>query len=185
MTTLATYLNFSNGKKRPSHIGAIPVYGGNGILDYTDRSNNENCLVIGRVGAYCGSVYYASDACWVSDNAIAAKPIGKNSLRFFYYLLQSLHLQKRQIGTSQPLLTQGVLNAITCDAPGPIIQNKIAAVLSILDSKITLNNRLNDYLSYNSDDDVYNGCNQHYCCHDRYPFRAFQHRFINSCRITP
>lgn len=147
MTTLATYLNFSNGKKRPSHIGAIPVYGGNGILDYTDRSNNENCLVIGRVGAYCGSVYYASDACWVSDNAIAAKPIGKNSLRFFYYLLQSLHLQKRQIGTSQPLLTQGVLNAITCDAPGPIIQNKIAAVLSILDSKITLNNRLNDYLA--------------------------------------
>ena len=44
------------------------------ILGYTNESNYPNCIAIGRVGAYCGSVYYESDDCWISDNAIAALP---------------------------------------------------------------------------------------------------------------
>jgi hypothetical protein len=33
-------------------------YGGNGILAYTNVSNAADCIIIGRVGAYCGSVFY-------------------------------------------------------------------------------------------------------------------------------
>ena len=62
---------FKNGKKRPKSIGTIPVYGGNGILEFTNDFNNQNCIIIGRVGAYCGSVYREPSKCWVSDNAIS------------------------------------------------------------------------------------------------------------------
>lgn len=58
---LGDVMVFKNGKKRPSGNGNIPVYGGNGILGYTNDYNNEDCIIIGRVGAYCGSVYREMD----------------------------------------------------------------------------------------------------------------------------
>ena len=67
---LSELMSFGNGKSRPKTDGAIPVYGGNGILSYTDQHNIENAILIGRVGAYCGSVYLEQGICWVSDNAI-------------------------------------------------------------------------------------------------------------------
>ena len=37
--------------------GKIPVYGGNGIVDYCNDFNTEGeNIIIGRVGAYCGNV---------------------------------------------------------------------------------------------------------------------------------
>ena len=48
-----------NGKSRPKINGTIPIYGGNGILDYCNVSNVKGeTIIIGRVGAYCGSVYF-------------------------------------------------------------------------------------------------------------------------------
>ena len=115
--TLEEILSFSNGKKRPDTEGKVSVYGGNGILSYTDKSNAENCVIIGRVGAYCGSLYLSVEPCWISDNAIKAKAKNSNSQMFIYYLLQELALSNRHIGTSQPLLTQGILNAIPFNCP--------------------------------------------------------------------
>ena len=115
--TLEEIISFSNGKKRPDTEGKVPVYGGNGILSYTDKSNAENCVIIGRVGAYCGSLYLSVEPCWISDNAIKAKAKNSNSQMFIYYLLQELALSNRHIGTSQPLLTQGILNAIPFNCP--------------------------------------------------------------------
>lgn len=73
--TLQDLITFANGKKRPKTIGNIPVYGGNGILAYTDKSNADNCVIIGRVGAYCGNTFLCFDKCWISDNAIQAKAV--------------------------------------------------------------------------------------------------------------
>ena len=115
--TLEEIISFSNGKKRPDTEGKVSVYGGNGILSYTDKSNAENCVIIGRVGAYCGSLYLSVEPCWISDNAIKAKAKNSNSQMFIYYLLQELALSNRHIGTSQPLLTQGILNAIPFNCP--------------------------------------------------------------------
>ena len=56
-STLQDLIIFTNGKKRPETIGNIPVYGGNGVLAYTDKSNADNCVIIGRVGAYCGNTF--------------------------------------------------------------------------------------------------------------------------------
>lgn len=146
--TLSQMAKFSNGKKKNGSAGVIPVYGGNGIFDYTDSANSENCVIIGRVGAYCGSVHYEESSCWISDNAIRCEAKPGNDIRYLYYLLKGLKLDHRQIGTSQPLLTQGILNAIEVDAvPSFEKQVCIAGFLRQLDEKITLNQKTNDYLA--------------------------------------
>lgn len=137
---------FKNGKKRPSTNGEIPVYGGNNILGYTNSYNYENCIIVGRVGAYCGNVYYTNKKCWVSDNAIAVLPKEETNILYLYYLLKSLNLNTRSIGSSQPLITQEILNSIICNVPGKNIQEKIAKILYTLDLKIKCNELINDNL---------------------------------------
>lgn len=110
-------IEFSNGKKRPETIGNIPVYGGNGVLAYTNQSNAENCVIIGRVGAYCGNTFLCPEKCWTSDNAIQAKSKNEDSPLFIYYLLRNTSLPSRHIGTGQPLMTQAILNAIPVNEP--------------------------------------------------------------------
>lgn len=144
---LGDVMTFKNGKKRPTDDGDIPVYGGNGILGYTNTNNYENCIIIGRVGAYCGSVYYEPKHCWVSDNAICAIPQDELNIYYALYLLKSLKLNYRHIGTSQPLLTQEILNKILCQIPELKIQEKIADILHVIDNKIDSNNRINRNLS--------------------------------------
>ena len=114
---LGELISFGNGKSRPKTDGAIPVYGGNGILSYTDQHNNKNVVLIGRVGAYCGSVYLEQDLCWVSDNAIFAKSKISSSEYFDYYLLKGLNLFNHHVGTGQQLLTQEILNNIEVVKP--------------------------------------------------------------------
>lgn len=141
---LEDLIDFKNGKIAPKESGVIPVYGGNGILGYTNVSNYENVLIIGRVGAYCGSVHIEKGKCWVSDNAIAGVHKQIESNEYNYYLLKCISLNKRQIGSSQPLLTQGILNRIDVNVYSDVkARKKIASVLSALDSKIEINNRIN------------------------------------------
>lgn len=108
---------FCNGKSRPKTEGTIPVYGGNGILSYTDHHNIENAILIGRVGAYCGSVYLEQGICWVSDNAIYAKSKISKDEFFDYFLLKGLNLFNHHVGTGQQLLTQEILNNIEVAKP--------------------------------------------------------------------
>ena len=145
-TTLGTCVRFQNGKKRPVEGGVIPVYGGNGVLDHTNRSNNRNCVIIGRVGAYCGSVFREKGICWVSDNAISATVKSDVDIDYIYYFLKNAGLNRRHIGTSQPLLTQEILNSISIYLPSLPTQKKIAAILSALDEKIATNRAINENL---------------------------------------
>lgn len=138
--TLSDLVSFLNGKKRPNTDGSIPVYGGNGILAYTDKSNAESCVIIGRVGAYCGNTFLCSGECWVSDNAIQATAKGSSSQLFIYYLLKNAGLPSRHIGTSQPLLTQGILNAIPIELPSNDAIQCFIDICSPLQQMIDSNN---------------------------------------------
>lgn len=117
---LGELMTFGNGKSRPKTDGPIPVYGGNGVLSYTDHHNIENAVLIGRVGAYCGSVYLEQGICWVSDNAIIAKSKITKDEFFDYFLLKRLNLFNHHVGTGQQLLTQEILNNI--EVPKPVTE---------------------------------------------------------------
>lgn len=145
--TLDQLIDFRNGKAIKKADGSVPIYGGNGIIGYAPQSNYEKILVIGRVGANCGSVYIERGKCWVSDNAIAGLPKNECSNEYNFYLLKSLRLNERKVGSSQPLLTQGILNNIQVKIQfDRAQQKKIAAVLAVLDAKIDCNNRINGEL---------------------------------------
>ena len=141
---LSDLIDFKNGKSIKPSSGNTPIYGGNGILGYSEKYNYDNILIIGRVGAYCGSIHYHKEKCWVSDNAIAGEVKSDYSIDYLYYLMKSLNLNDRQVGSSQPLLTQGVLNNISVKIyESSQTQQSIAAVLSALDKKIALNKQIN------------------------------------------
>ena len=105
---------FNNGKSRPEEIenGSVPIYGGNGILGYTNQSNYEDIsIIIGRVGAYCGSLYIENKPIWLSDNALLTRSKQGNNF-FLFYLLKSMELNSMAEGSSHPLLTQTLLKSI-------------------------------------------------------------------------
>lgn len=145
---LGDIISLGNGKVRPKETGNIPIYGGNGILGYCNSSNYDGeTVIIGRVGAYCGSVYYENRPIWISDNALAVKSKKGYSTKFIYYLLKNLKLNDYAEGSSHPLITQTLLNAIDVLFIDDIGEQKsIASILSSLDDKINLLHRENKIL---------------------------------------
>ena len=145
---LSDAVKFGNGKVRPNSDGTIPVYGGNGILGFGNESNyKDETIVIGRVGAYCGAVYFENKPIWVSDNALSAKPTDISDAKFIFYYLKNLGLNQFAEGSSHPLVTQKLLNSIDIIIPSTLPEQKaIAAVLSSLDDKIDLLHRQNKTL---------------------------------------
>lgn len=138
----------ANGKKAKdiSPVTLYPIYGGNGIMGYTNSYNASDVVIIGRVGAYCGSVHYSKEKCWISDNAISARVKENNNTEYLYYLLSSLNLNRHHIGGAQPLMTQGIINNIKIPKHSNSQQQKIAAILSSLDEKIETNRKINAQL---------------------------------------
>jgi len=144
---LERIVNFYNGKKRPYIKGNIPVFGGNGILDYCNSFNSQGeSIIIGRVGEYCGNVNYYNGFCWVSDNAILVKAKEGLNVKYLYYCLINVKLREFQVGSSQPLITQEILKNIIIPVPPLPEQKAIAGVLSSIDDKIELLHRQNKTL---------------------------------------
>jgi len=142
---LGQYLNFRNGKKSPvrSETGEYAVYGSNGQIGQCDETNTDGpSIVIGRVGSYCGSVYYSSDPIWVTDNAIVCEAKVADETQYWYYALQTLKLNGRSSGSGQPLLNQSILRSIKCESPSRSRRLAIAEVLGALDDKIAANTKL-------------------------------------------
>jgi type I restriction enzyme S subunit len=147
---LGDVAEFKNGKSRPSEMvnGTIPIYGGNGILGYTDTFNYQGeTVIVGRVGAYCGSVFFENKPIWVSDNALYTIPKNETDAKFLYYLLKNMGLNSQAEGSSHPLLTQTLLNSLDVFVTDSLPEQRaIARVLSSLDDKIDLLHRQNKTL---------------------------------------
>lgn len=145
---LGDIINFGNGRSRPKIEGEYPIYGGNGILGYANEFNyTDETIILGRVGAYCGSVYYENKPIWVSDNALSAKPKEGNHSKFLYYFLKNMDLNSHAGGSSHPLITQSLLNSLNVEICTDFeVQKAIAEVLSSLDDKIDLLHRQNQTL---------------------------------------
>jgi len=150
-TTLGEYLNFKNGKTSPERGEGhpLPVFGSNGIIGFSNDSNApDNCLIIGRVGSYCGSVYHSMKKCWVTDNAILGLPKKEGESEFWYFLLLKLDLNSYRSGSGQPLLNQSTLKTVPIRIPtDPEIRAGIGKKLMKFNDKIELNRQTNQTLA--------------------------------------
>ncbi len=148
-TVLGQLMCFANGRSSPERTHGLPypVYGSNGVIGYAAEANaDESSIIIGRVGSYCGSLYFSKQRCWVTDNGIRATALGNNNARFLFYLLSTLDLNNWRAGSGQPLLNQDILSRIPASVPEPVEQRAIAHILGTLDDKIELNRRMSETL---------------------------------------
>ena len=141
----------SSGKNLPAKFvypqGKYPVYGGNGLRGYTDTYNFKGeCAIIGRQGAFCGNVRYFQGTGYMTEHAVVACANENNNTRYLAYLLSTMQLGRLSAQSAQPGLSVKTLSKQIVDVPSLESQNKIASILSILDEKIELNNKINENL---------------------------------------
>lgn len=110
---LGEVLHFFNGKSiKAEEFGLYKVYGSNGTIGRNNKFNYDNAIIIGRVGAYCGSINYENGKLWATDNTIVAKPNSSNNELLYFHLLKNLSLNSYSGGSAQPLLTQITIKQI-------------------------------------------------------------------------
>ena len=105
-------------------------YGGNGIRGYVKEPNRDGEFpIIGRQGALCGNVTYATGKVYATEHAVVVESRGLYSQRFLYYLLTHMDLNQYKSAGAQPGLS--VKNLVELSAPVPPldVQNRIVNVL--------------------------------------------------------
>jgi type I restriction enzyme S subunit len=145
---LKELLSIKNGKDHKElKNGDIPIFGSGGIMRYGDRSIfNDESILLPRKGTL-SNIQYVNKPFWTVDT-IYYSIINKELANPFYLFnfLKSLDLSKLNTGTGVPSMTFDSYYNLDIVLPGLDDQKKIASVLSTLDSKIELNNRINDEL---------------------------------------
>lgn len=123
---------FSSGKYNPtknlSDENEFPTYGGNGITGYSkDYLLDYDTIVIGRVGAYCGSIHKTHEKIWVTDNAIYIKEFKSVvNLTYVFYFFKGYNLNRFADFSGQPKITQKPLENMSFINPSMDLQNQFA-----------------------------------------------------------
>lgn len=126
---------FSGKNKQKNDEGEYPVYGSTGIIAYCDNYKySKEQLLIARVGANAGFTHIANGKYDVSDNTLIVDVVGGNCLKYIYYLLVNLNLNKYSKGGGQPLVTAGEIKFLEIPLPPLEVQNEIVRILDTFTS---------------------------------------------------
>ena len=112
----------------------IPVYGGNGITGYHNKSNvDKETVVIGRVGFYCGSVHVTPTKAWVTDNAfITIYPENYVDRSYLVFILRHMNLGKDNNATAQHVVSGKKIYPMLFPLPPLDEQRRIVAKIEEL-----------------------------------------------------
>lgn len=131
-----------------SESGNFPVYGGNGLRGYTEKSNFiGECAIIGRQGAFCGNVRYFFGEAYMTEHAVVVCANENHDTRYLSYLLASMQLGRLSGQSAQPGLSVKVLAEQEVDMPPLAQQKKVTSILASIENKIELNNKINKNLA--------------------------------------
>lgn len=144
---LSEVFKLRNGKFNPSSNlknnfdteFKFKVYGGNGVTGYFNKALVQGqTIIIGRVGAKCGSIHKSKEPVWVTDNALYIETFLKEvDLEFLYWKLISLNLNGLSDGTGQPKIDQSKIYSLTIDIPDTIEEQKrIARQFEITNERV-------------------------------------------------
>jgi type I restriction enzyme S subunit len=107
--------------------GKYPVYGGNGVRGRYDRYTHDGKFVlIGRQGALCGNINYATGKFWASEHAVVANPILDFNTMWFGELLRTMNLNQYSVSAAQPGLAVENVARLFIPVPPRDEQDKIA-----------------------------------------------------------
>lgn len=136
------------GKLAPKKkdAGNVQIFTGYKNVGYTDKINcNKNTIVVVARGVGgCGDVKITNEDCYLTNLAISVSLNAQICVpMFFYYLHQLENLSILNSGSAQPQITIESLTKYSFRIPSLDDQRRIASILSSLDRKIELNNKIN------------------------------------------
>ena len=126
--------------------GKVPIFTGYKNVGYTDKINcyKNTIVVVARGVGGCGDVKITNEDCYLTNLAISVSLNEQICLPvFFYYLHQLENLSILNSGSAQPQITIESLTKYSFRIPSLEDQRRIASILSSLDLKIELNNKIN------------------------------------------
>src|SRR5690554_84872 len=145
---LRELLEIKNGKDY-KHLseGEIPVYGSGGLMTYVDESLYQGeSILLPRKGSL-SNIQYVNEQFWTVDTIYySVIDTSKTEPYYLYRYLTLLDLKHLNSGTGVPSMTFGAYYDIPIKLPNLNIQKQIAKVLSDLDAKIEVNNKINQEL---------------------------------------
>lgn len=143
---LGDILNFRRGHDLPHSAmkpGNIPVAGSNGVIGYHDTATPiKPILTIGRSGNV-GKPYFYEEA-WAHNTTLYVDDFKGNDPKFLYYLCLTMPFANFGGGSAVPTLNRNHIHPLETKIPVKVEdQRRIASILSSLDRKIELNNKIN------------------------------------------
>lgn len=120
-----------------TETGEFPVFGGNGLRGYTSAfTHNGTFALIGRQGALCGNINYATGKFWASEHAVVASPLSPCETRWLGEMLRTMNLNQYSVSAAQPGLSVELVGNIRTVRPPLPEQRAIAAFLDRETAKI-------------------------------------------------
>jgi type I restriction enzyme, S subunit len=113
-----------------SESGEYPVFGGNGVRGFTSEfTHSGNYVLIGRQGALCGNINYASGQFWASEHAVVVEINGDDEVIWLGEVLRSMDLNQYSQSAAQPGISVEVVSNLPIPVPPLDIQRRIAHYL--------------------------------------------------------
>ena len=120
-----------------SETGDYPVFGGNGLRGYTSSYNCDgDHPLIGRQGALCGNINFASGRFWASEHAVVVTPKNKHHSRWLRDVLETMDLNQYSQSAAQPGISVEVIENLTIPVPPRAEQVAISSYLDRERSRI-------------------------------------------------
>ena len=124
-------------KEQTDEEHKYPCYGGNGVRGYIGKqSHNGDYPIIGRQGALCGCVNWASGEFYATEHAVVCKPLKNANSKFIYYLFQTANLNQYKSQGAQPGLSVQRLNGLVFPVPSLAEQQRIVDILDRFDTLV-------------------------------------------------
>lgn len=148
---LGEIANIAYGKDLPTSYlrnSGYPVYGGNGIIGYSEKYLfEEPKVIIGCRGANSGNVFLTKPKSFITHNSLILDIGQEFDPKFLFYKLFSSHIKQQVVtGSAQPQITINELEQLELEIPELTDQKRIAQILSAFDDKIELNNKISAVL---------------------------------------
>ena len=117
--------------------GEYPVLGGNGLRGYTSGFTHEgHYVIIGRQGALCGNINYATGRFWASEHAVVASPLNRVETTWLGEMLRAMNLNQHSVSAAQPGLSMEFVGNLRAAVPPIADQSAIAKFLDRETAKI-------------------------------------------------
>ena len=125
--------------------GQYPVYGSGGLMRYVDSKLYDGpSILIPRKGTL-SNIMFVDNPFWTVDTMFwSIINTDKVDPKFLFYSICKRDFASMNVGSAVPSMTVNILNDIQISYPKNIEdQRRIASILSSLDRKIELNNKIN------------------------------------------